>query len=534
MSQPTNPGKLYIMVFPSHLLLFIAYCSQHFCLVLRKTLHALVFCTSNALLDWLSVLEWIDLVLQSAIVPTTVKEELSAKRESLIRYGTPFMYGFREKYDDPFELASGDIAKDLGEQVARELDYSLPWREFNNLTARICQEYSYPSPFEGASIHHGVNILNRRLLTGSAFLFSFVSKNGIALVFVTAGKYIKSDMSLDNLSEFIKALYEYQRGNAERSIFHAELIKLKKCLEPTIDKFIEIIEDSSISELVFMPDHLTEGLPILPIILANKELRSRINKSEFIFSTCPTVKEGSANNFVAGPSLFILNTGEGLGLAESEKCLVVKTFNDQESFNIDLYNEDIDFSEPPANTANLLHLATHSIPANTFTDPFFVSTSTDTSKKSIWLESVQREAHKLNFSLVVLNGCNTGSTSNKNYFKTFFTNEKVGLSSAFLLNRRCTVIATQWNEPDIIGYIFASLFYRRLACQQNVPKAFMLCLVDLYDLTKERAIDLLEEIIDEKLRNKHSDALKQSQSEFPFRNTYILGMFQCHNLLTKQ
>ncbi len=81
------------------------------------------------------------------------------------------------------------------------------------------------------------------------------------------------------------------------------------------------------------------------------------------------------------------------------------------------------------------------------------STSTETSKKGLWLESVQRESFELNLDLVVLNGCNTGATANRNYFKGFSTNERTGLSSAFLLNRHCTVIGTQWNEPEIVGLI---------------------------------------------------------------------------------
>jgi CHAT domain-containing protein len=237
---------------------------------------------------------------------------------------------------------------------------------------------------------------------------------------------------------------------------------------------------------------------------------------------------------VTGPSLCVSIGEEHLELAESEKALVKKTFAGQDCFEIDLQSEGVDFSQSPANSAKVLHMVTHSIPANVFTDPWFVSTSIDLSKKGLWLESVQREAHKLQFTLVVLNGCNTGTTSNRNYFSEFSTNEKIGLSSAFLLNRRCTVVATQWNEPEIVGYIFSSLFYKRLASQPKAAQAFILALVDLYELTKESAVGLVEKISDENARVKRCEAVRKSSIHFPFRDAYCLGMFQCHSLLVRQ
>ncbi len=498
-------------------------------------LHALVLCSSNSLLDWFSVLGWIDVVLQSVEVPNPIKEDLKTKKEDLIRFGTPFMYGFREKYDDPFEFANGNIADELGEQVARQADYSRPWREFNDLTSRIHQTYAFPSPYEGVTVQYGVEMLTRRLSSGSAFLFSFACEKACVLVFVAGGQYFRSTIPSDSLWQFFKALFDYQReGNANREPFRAQLTKLQASLEPTMAKIVDVLESSPISELVFIPDHLTEGFPILPAILASDVLRSRIKAFGLVFRTCPALKEESADSLVTGPGLYISNSEEHLELAEAEKALVKKTLAGQDYFEIDLQSEGVDFSKSPANSAKLLHLATHSIPANVFTDPWFVSTSTDSTKKGIWLESVQREAHKLQFTLVVLNGCNTGSTSNWNYFKRFSTNEKVGLSSVFLLNRQSIVVATQWNEPEIVGYIFSSLFYKRLASQTKANQAFILALTDMYELTKESTIELLEEISDEKVRLKRCEAVKGSQIDFPFRNAYCLGMFQCHSLLVRQ
>lgn len=497
----------------------------------NDVLHALVLCSSNALLDWFSILEWTDLIQQSEVVSNAIKEELSTNIEELICFGTPFLYGFREKYDDPFELANGNISEKLGERIARSLDFSLPWREFNDLVTRICQTYGFPSPCEGATIQYGVEILSKRLATGTALLFSFACSDGCVFVFMMGEKYYKFSIPIDNLWQFFKALCSYQRGELSRGDFHAELIFLQQSLESTMSMVVDLLENNPISELVLLADHLTEGFPIVPSLLASDQLRLRVKEAGFIIRTCPAIKEVSTDYMVSGPALCISNSEDHLKLAESELAQAKDAFAGQVCFELDLQKEKIDFSKPPANSANHFHLVTHSIPANTFRDPFFVSTSTDTVKNGVWLESVQREAHKLQLTLVVLNGCNTGTTSNCNYFKKFSTNEKVGLSSAFLLNRRCSVIATQWNEPENVGYIFSTLLYKRLIDQQMAVNAYALALVDLYELTKDDAIALLDKILDEKTRVDQCEALKRAQTDFPFRNPYFLGMFQFHSLL---
>ena len=198
---------------------------------------------------------------------------------------------------------------------------------------------------------------------------------------------------------------------------------------------------------------------------------------------------------------------------------------------LDLTCDKLDFSSSPIKEAMFIHLSTHSVPANVFSDPMFISTSTESSKNGLWLESIQRESYRLNLDFVVLNGCNTGATANRNYFKGFSTSERTGLSSAFLLNRHCTVIGTQWNEPEIVSYIFSALFYKRIQEQPSVINAFILSLVDLYELTKNATITLLEKIEDTILKNKKISMIKRSDTDFPFRSVYTLGMFQCFSLI---
>jgi CHAT domain-containing protein len=132
---------------------------------------------------------------------------------------------------------------------------------------------------------------------------------------------------------------------------------------------------------------------------------------------------------------------------------------------------------------------------------------------------------------VFLDGCNTGTTSNWNYYKKFKTNEKVGLSSVFLLNRRCIVVATQWNEPEIASFVFSSLFYRHLKDNGNSVKAFAMAMADLYELDIKGAVVVFQGIQSDSLRENRCNAVSKSTFPHPFRSAYFIGMFQCHSLL---
>lgn len=495
-------------------------------------LHVLVFCSSNALTDWISILEWIQMVLDSTIIPKQIKDDLLLKKATLIHFGTPFLYGFKEKYDDPFEHASKKFNSNFDADLIRQIDYSLPWREFNDLTTNICQTYAFPSPCTGASILNGVNMLKCQLSNSKALLFTFVCNTECVLILVAGKHFYRTNMPVDLLEQFIIALSEYQVGKSNRNSFNIQLTNFWENLSQVLIKPMGVIENSHISELIFIPDHLTEAIPVLPVLINSDKLRTRIKEHKFIFKTIPAIQERYFKPQLQGNFVFISNSGEELDLVNSEKLIINKEFNNNEFIEIDLLTDTIDFGKPPLHTCDVIHLASHSIPANIFLDPFFISTSKDSSKNSMWLETLQRKADELHLSLVVLNGCNTATTGNRNYFKNFLTNEKVGLTSAFLLNRKCSVIATQWNEPDVIGYIFTSIFYEILSKHDKAEKAFILTLTALYELTKEGMIELLKKINDKNLSEERIDKIKNLVIDFPFRSPYFLGLFQYHSLLS--
>lgn len=499
----------------------------------EEILPLLALCSSNSLLDWFSALRWYDEVDRNAAIPEQLKAELRECVEDLIRFGAPFLYGFREKYDDPFSMPENVMRDKVGAEMAKAIDYSGPWRRFNTTTDKIRRLVELASPFDAASLEAVVERLWRRLETGSAFLISLVSKEGCQLFLLSDGEYRRLEISWEKLKGSAVALNAYQRNTMSRREFCRTLREFEAENRDVLSAITAFVENDRVAELVVVSDYLTESITLLPAILASDNIRDRIRDRKFVYRTCPALWAEPFHPLEMGPCVFIHNSGQDLELAESEVAMVRRATSGREFTTVDLNLHKLDFADPPLSETSILHLSTQSFPADSFTDPMFVSTASRLQENSLWLESIQREARRLKVNFAFLNGCNTGTTSNWNYFKKFSTNEQVGIASAILLNRKSVVVASRWNVMEMAAYAFSYLLYERLKNERNPTVAFITALVDLYNLSRPQALEIFNAIEDEEARRKRVEALTDSPIEFPFRDPYYLGMFQLQSLLVE-
>ena len=99
---------------------------------------ALSFIRRNNLSDWLCVLDWCDLRLSETTLDGSIVKLLRERLDALISFGTPVLYGYREKYDDPFEKFPAHIAS---------LDYSTRWEEFKAVIREVAVVTNTETPF---------------------------------------------------------------------------------------------------------------------------------------------------------------------------------------------------------------------------------------------------------------------------------------------------------------------------------------------------------------------------------------------------
>ncbi len=216
------------------------------------SLEILVFIRSNALTDWLSVLHWVQQIQSNPNIDTNLKQTFLKKTDDLIKFGTPVLYGFREKYDDPFEQPDGEIKKRLGEDFVRAIDLSLPWREFNEIVATIRQAHALPSPFHYASVKYCSQIIQSRINKHSVFLFSFMTDTHCNSFLITNNELIHALTPSDQIWDFGASLWNYQKQALSRHDFTLALENIFKQLSTSMQSIVSKIEDSNAEDIILL------------------------------------------------------------------------------------------------------------------------------------------------------------------------------------------------------------------------------------------------------------------------------------------
>ena len=115
----------------------------------------------------------------------------------------------------------------------------------------------------------------------------------------------------------------------------------------------------------------------------------------------------------------------------------------------------------------VIHFATHILEANDQLHTGWIALSLNSTGHSEFLSPPEISAHKLNSSLVVLNGCSSGNGEIR------AASGLMGLTRAWIASGASDVLATRWPGPDDTGEFFTD-FYRELKQNPDNSSAFAL------------------------------------------------------------
>jgi len=110
---------------------------------------------SNATGDWMAIMSWAAQLRQESNFPSALADELGNTRHRIRNLGAPHLYGFREKYDDPW--SGGDSGYD--------------WDKLSQLCARI-KALSLQPPFDQANNERHATLCQTRLTQGHCLMFT--------------------------------------------------------------------------------------------------------------------------------------------------------------------------------------------------------------------------------------------------------------------------------------------------------------------------------------------------------------------------
>jgi len=498
---------------------------------IEEILSPLIFTKCNVFSDWLSVLDWCENIFQDKSIEDKIRVELREKLEKVINLGAPVLYGFREKYDDPFESLVEFADNKEMKKIFKAAAYHLPWQEFDLIMQDIQNNITCKSPFENSTITTIEETIRNKISTGAYLLFVFTDAKYCHLISIFKEQYRIISFPSRPFIVFYVMLLKYQK----REVTIRQLIsELSKSIQRLSDNFRDLFDDITKfkpTELIIFPDSKSNMLPMIPTIISNEKARVLLKESGFKIKYCPILYK-QTNQYIQSQNFFgIWDSSNNLLLSKEELELASNILELKKHHILDLSESEINPNDPNLKHADIIHIAKHGYPISNFTDPVFATVAGPLSKNSVSLEEIQRVFWEYNYNTVVLNACDTSDITNRNYFKSFKTNEVISYSSIFLLNRKSEVISTSWPVSDIVAYIFSFIFYKNLSKGYSLASAYSLSIVNLFGITKDEILKILSHIKNNRVKEQEINQFINLKGKYPFRNLYCYGGYILNSLL---
>ncbi len=462
--------------------------------------------------DWLAILAWADLIIHDPAVPPTLTQQLTATLNSLRNLGVPHLFGFREKYDDPWEPGHSQS----------------PWDALSHI-GRTLLDIGMPRAVEGASSCHQAALCSLRLKENHCLMMMTYGGDTALLWYFIGGHYKRRPISFDVLAAWDAAQFRYAAGEASRSDFISAIDQLTRSLGQIVDPIFEEVAVAGCQSVRFIQD-FASGLPLTMLALRNNELSKRMEAGQFEVRLVPAMHQPLQSKSIKSMSVAaIVDPEEDLNLAPFESAALTASARLPPPVVVTVDNEG-NLGELLAGH-DILIVSTHGHSLQFFTDAYFARLGSPGRPHPIRVESLQESAPDLKLRLAVLNTCYSGSTSARNYQRSFRTSDAVAIPNLFLLNRRAVAVAGSWKISDTSSFMFASLIGEGLRRGMEPSAAVASAIAQLRKLPKASAVKILEAHLDQDNLNKALLRLSSAPDDGMFSHPYFTGSLDIHGLL---
>lgn len=475
-------------------------------------LGALLWQAGNSTTDWLSLLEWAEDVRKDGV--SEAADRLTTCIDKVAASGAPMLYGFREKYDDPFEPSALDGALDSGTDQFRRA-----WHDLFTSVQEVKHYNAGAGPYGSVLIQELSDHYLTSLRSGTSYLFSIAYSQGYCLFVLSGETYSRVDLPEEPFKS-VWASLDLSRHKQSDSALHEAVEVGATSLFNSLGKQIEDAARRS-NRLVVFPDRLSESLPFLGAMLKSDAIRAKMLDGGFstatAIATFPTMMTGT----VAVAEAFVLiDPPASLKLGVEEADMITRCFPEAV---MDRRSTSVSSDVTIATTdADLIHIAAHGSAVTVFNDPWLAGFL---EADGFWLGRFQAGAHRLRHRLVFLNICHGGVTGSRNVFETFVSREALGFLPLALLNRRSSAIAPAWAVPSISAYVFAKLFYDELALGMVPERALAVAAARMHGMSGDEAAAVARDLSDASVAERYATTFQQV--EYPFRSTWNCGAYRC-------
>lgn len=421
---------------------------------------------ANRVSDWLHFLEWAA-ALALKLSPQE-RDELDRLVDRLAQQGSPHLFGFLEKYDDPMSAISKPD----------------PWRDIAEYADKAIARHGVNRPFQDATSERSIAAIRERLNEGYAVVVNLLNA-GHKILLILGNRYVLCELPEAQSHAFHWALVQHRQEPGKTKALAQAVgdyqTALLDALAPVLGELVEV----NCKGVIFIPDGM-DLTPINLVMVGHPGIRARMAAGEFDVRTCIALHP--AKRVVSAPVAC-------LGIVENSDLQYARA--DVEGFFAGvgtvgtlMENPGWDaFAHRMASTDALV-LSHHGVSVGLFKDPFFADMAGHGTRSIMSLMKLQSATFRWPHRIVVLGTCHSGSLANRNYQKTFRAHELMGFPVVFLLNGRSEVLAASWAILDRFNLLLTTLFAPGLR-EAHPSHAMSMALAKLVDLPGEELPDLL-------------------------------------------
>jgi tetratricopeptide (TPR) repeat protein len=465
----------------------------------------------NAMGDWLAILSWAAQLRQEFNFPSALADELDNILHRIRNLGAPHLYGFREKYDDPW--SGGDFGYD--------------WDKLSQLCARI-KALGLSLPFDQANSERHAALCQTRLTQGHCLMVTTYAGDDALLWYFIGDRYQRVAIPLQPLMQWHQAQLEYANGSRNRRDFNVAMEELTQALSPLLDPVFVDIATAGCASIRYIEDSLRD-LPLMLFALRNAELSEGMAAGDFQVRLVPAMVEPLRDNSPLSSATSIIDHREGLLLAPYEGRAFTRAAGlaPPVSLSADSSGNLISL----IGQHDVLNVSTHGHSLEFFTDAYFAKLGSSDGAHLINVSSLQEAAPDLQIRLAILNTCYSGSRSSRNYQKTFRTSDAVAIPNLFLLNRRAIALAGAWKISDTASFIVAHLIGEGLKYGHEPSAAVARAITRLRSMTRSETIAILTDNLPESVQAKAILRLNGAPEQGMFSHPYFTAGLAIHGLL---
>lgn len=459
---------------------------------------------ANRVSDWLQFLEWASMLAMK--VSPEEKEELDRLVDHLAQHGSPHLFGYLEKYDDPMSA----------------MPKPDPWRDIAEYADAASALHGVTRPFQHATSKRSAETIFERLNEGYAFLVNMFTADHKMLLLI-GDRYVLCDLPQSETRAFFEALLRHRHEPYHTKTLALAVNAYQAALLHSLAPVLGELVVESCKGVIFIPDRM-DLTPINLAMVGDPKIRARMAAGEFEVRTCIALYPAERLARAPESCLGIVERDSGLQYART----------DVEGFFKRVGTVGMLLEDPTWNTfatqmvsTDALVLSHHGASIGLFRDPFFADMAGPDRKSVMSLMRLQGATFRWPHRLAVLGTCHSGGLVNRNYQTHFRSHELMGFPTVFLLNGRSEVLAASWAILDRFNLLFTSLFAPGLH-KAHPSQAASTALARLFELPKQELPDLL-------LRAFPPDVQRTpallSQLDNLRRQPFCYGAYQTYTLL---